>query len=151
MEVFTMNKTIRWLLTILTIVVAGILLFGSGVIFANSSRMAANNGPSAMMGAGAMHGQMMGGMTGEMPHGNMAHDNMAHGQMNHDEMMNSGMMAGMMAITMGELSCDEMMADGGMMEHMTDAMPHGDMAHGQMMHPGMMDGMIDNMPCIESD
>jgi hypothetical protein len=132
-----MNKTIRWLLTILTVVVAGILLFGSGVIFANSSRMTANNGPSAMMGAGAMHSQMMGGMTGEMGHGNMA-----HGQMNHDEMMNLGMMADMM----GELSCDEMMASGGMMEHMTD-----DMDHGPMMHPDMMDGMIDNMPCVESD
>jgi hypothetical protein len=133
-----MNKTIRWLLTILTIIVAGILLFGSGVIFANSPRTAANNGPSNMMGSGAMHGQMM----GDMPYGNMA-----HGQMNHDEMMNSGMMA----IMMGELSCDEMMVSGGMMDHMTDDMAHGDMAHGQMRHPDMMNGMIDNMPCIESD
>jgi hypothetical protein len=142
MEVFTMNKTIRWLLTILTVVVAGILLFGSGVIFANSPRTTANNGPSNMMGSGAMHGQMM----GDMPYGNMA-----HGQMNHDEMMNSGMMADMMAGMMGELSCDEMMAAGGMMAHMTDNMPHGDMPHGQMMHPDMMDGIIDNMPCTESD
>lgn len=128
-----MNKTIRWLLTGLIILLAGALLFGSGVIFANSSQVTNGYGPSGMMGVGTMNSEMMDNMMGNMPHGAMMGSGMMAG-MNHDEMHSQMMASGMM--------------NGATMAHMTQ-MGNMDYSAHAGMHSAMMENMSDEMPCDE--